>query len=130
MVNTGGGTRTAADFTFTVNGVPQAFAASGTNTLTVAAGTYSVTETALADYTPSFANCAGLTVGNGETVTCTITNTYTPGTPGGDPTTQTLVVTKVVVNDNGGTAGRVRLLVHGERRRCTSSRLTARTRSR
>ena len=63
--------------------------------MTVDAGTYSVTEPAAAGYATSYSNCSQLVIANGDTATCTITNDDVPAT---------LIVKKVVVNDNGGTA--------------------------
>ncbi len=72
--NNNGGTRTAADFSFSVNGgAPIAFETDGTNTLAVPAGAWSVTEAPVAGYTPSYDNCAGVLAAGGS-ATCTITN--------------------------------------------------------
>jgi prealbumin domain-containing protein len=66
------------------------------------AGTYSVSEGVIADWTQTSAICSdgspvnAIALQAGETVTCTFTNTYVP------PQAK-LTVTKVVVNDNGGT---------------------------
>ncbi len=79
MVNTGGGTKTASDFTFSVNGgTAAAFEADGQNELAVAAGTYTVTEPATANYTATYSNCGNVALAAGGTATCTITNTYVP----------------------------------------------------
>jgi hypothetical protein len=100
VVNDNGGTKTAADFTLTINGVTasggNSFAGSEagvTKTLTTLGG-YSATEAAVAGYaqTPS-AGCFG-TIAAGEHKTCVITNDDVPAT---------LTVVKHVVNDNGGT---------------------------
>ncbi len=95
VVNDNGGTKTAADFSFSVDGAPAvSFEADGQNELTVDAGTYVVTEPAVAGYAASYSGCAEVVVPNGGSATCTITN---------DDAAGTLVVKKVVVNDNGGT---------------------------
>jgi uncharacterized repeat protein (TIGR01451 family) len=95
VVNDSGGTKGAADFSFQVNGgAAQAFEADGQNDLTVNAGTYNVTEPAVAGYTTTYDNCSGIELGIGQTATCTITN---------DDQAGTLIVKKVVVNDSGGT---------------------------
>ena len=95
MINDNGGTKTAADFSFKVNGgTATPFEADGQNDLTVDAGTYSVTEPAAAGYTTSYDNCDDLALANGETKTCTITNNDQPAK---------LIVKKIVINDNGGT---------------------------
>ena len=72
-----GGPATASQFSFSVNGGPATpFEADGQNDLTVAAGTYTVTETPPANYTASYNNCSNVAVAAGGTATCTITNTF------------------------------------------------------
>jgi len=79
MVNENGGTREPSDFSFSVNGgTAVAFEADGSNVLSLPAGTYTVTETPVAEYTPSLANCTGLVLAAGDSTTCTITNHDTP----------------------------------------------------
>ena len=114
VVNDAGGTKVASDFTFVVNGVEYTFDADGSITLSVLPGTYTITEPAVAGYTAAFDNCTGVIVASGATATCTITNSDDPVAP---PAPATLVIVKVVVNDNGGTsaAGRLRLF---RQRRC------------
>ena len=56
---------------------------------------YTVTEPAVAGYATTYSNCTNLNVASGETEVCTITN---------NDQGATLKVTKIVVNDNGGTA--------------------------
>src|SRR5205814_3555231 len=91
----------ATDFSFVVNGgAPTPFAQNGTdplqgqNTVDVNAGAFTVVEyaTPVAGYTTTYSGCSG-TIINGETRTCTITNTNTPAH---------LIIKKVVVNNNGG----------------------------
>ena len=100
VTNNSGGTKIATNFSFQVNGGnATAFAQDGTpdkgkNEITVDRGSYTVTETAPSDYTASYNNCTSVAVANGGTATCTITN---------DDNQATLIVKKVVVNDNGGT---------------------------
>ncbi len=95
VVNDDGGTLAAADFTFVVDGgAPVSFEADGQNDLSVDAGTYTVTEPAVAGYATSYDNCSQVVIPNGGTATCTITN---------DDMAATLIVRKVVVNDDGGT---------------------------
>lgn len=90
------GSAVASDFVFSVNGADAVnFEADGQNDLTVNAGTYSISEAAVDGYTPSYSNCSRVTVANGETATCTITNSDLPAT---------LIVKKVITNDNGGAA--------------------------
>jgi hypothetical protein len=102
VVNANGGTRHATDFSFSVNGgAPTQFAQDGTdvlkglNTVDVRAGSFEVVETAtpISGYTTSYNGCSG-TISNGESKTCTITNTAQSGT---------LIVRTLVINDNGGT---------------------------
>src|SRR5204863_7041356 len=89
----------ANDFTMTVTGgspSPASFPGSEAGTsVTINAGTYSVTEGNVAGYTQTDAvGCYG-TIANGETKTCTITN---------DDNAATLIVHKILINDNGGTS--------------------------
>ena len=102
VINDNGGTKGAADFTFDVAG-PSAssdvsFEADGQNDLTVNAGTYNVTENVAAGYTRRIRRIAANAdrSSNGGSKTCTITN---------DDVAGTLIVKKVVINDNGGTKG-------------------------
>ncbi|NPV57244.1 MAG: VWA domain-containing protein, partial [Anaerolineae bacterium] len=94
VVNDDGGALGAADFSFSVNGgAPVSFESDGQNDLTVPAGTYSITEPAVAGYAASYDNCADVVVPNGGSATCTITNDDQPAT---------LTLVKTVVNNNGG----------------------------
>jgi len=100
VVNDNGGTKIATDFSFQVNGgsatafLQDTDPLHGKNTLTVSAGTYNVTEPAVSGYTTTYSTCSSVVVANGGTETCTITN---------DDQAGTLIVKKLVVNDNGGT---------------------------
>ncbi len=100
VVNDDGGTAVAGDFSLHVSGPsanPANFAgaASPGTTVTLNAGSYSVSEDPHAGYQGSLsADCAG-TIAVGQVKTCTVTNDDEPGH---------LVVIKHVVNDNGGTA--------------------------
>lgn len=98
VINDNGGTADASDFTIHVsNGTPGTFSGDANGTaVTVAAGdAYSVTEDPAFGYTTSFsADCSG-TMPEGGSKTCTVTN---------NDIQPKLTVTKVVVNDNGGTA--------------------------
>ncbi|HET7857030.1 MAG TPA: hypothetical protein VFL41_11295, partial [Gaiellaceae bacterium] len=94
VVNDNGGTKAVTDFSFKIgSGNPITFEADGQNDQTVDAGTYNVTEPAVAGYATTYSNCTDVAVANGGSATCTVTNDDQPGT---------LVVKKVVVNDNGG----------------------------
>jgi len=105
VINDDGGTKTSGDFTMNVTGTnvtDTSFPgdAAGT-TVNLDAGSYSVDETADPNYTKTLsAECSG-TIANGETKTCTITNDDNDVVV---PVLPSLTVTKVVVNDNGGTA--------------------------
>jgi hypothetical protein len=109
VVNTGGGTASASAFTLT--------ATSGSTIISgpapVAAvnaplGVYTLTESSVTDYTAGLFSCSGggILAGNlltiaaadaGKTITCTITNTYTPNPA-------KLGLAKIVVNNGVGTA--------------------------
>jgi hypothetical protein len=93
VINDNGGTKISSDFSFKVNnGTATAFNPAGDgdnnnltaeNDLTVNAGNYTVTEanTPIAGYTTSYSgDCTNVSVGNGQTKTCTITNDDKPGT--------------------------------------------------
>jgi hypothetical protein len=118
LVNDNGGTAVVTDWTLSATGAPDTPAAdtslSGTDTTTgtgstltgsVNAGTYTLAEASnLTGYAASAWTCTGgtladdgvtLTVDLGATVVCSITN---------DDQTSTLVLDKVLTNDNGGTA--------------------------
>ena len=64
-----------------------AFDASCSNTMNVDAGTYNVTEPAVAGYTTTYTNCSDVLIGLGGSATCTIHN---------DDQAGTLTVVKVV----------------------------------
>ncbi len=94
IVNDNGGAKGFADFSFVVNGgSPVIFEADGQNEISVNPGLYTVTEPAVTGYTTTYNNCSNISIPPGGTATCTITNNDQPGT---------LIVKKVLVNDNGG----------------------------
>jgi hypothetical protein len=75
VVNNDGGGKVASEFTFSVNGAtPVSFESDGSNSLSVPAGTYTVTEPAVAGYATTYANCSGIVIAAGGSATCTITN--------------------------------------------------------
>jgi hypothetical protein len=77
VINGSGGTKTCANFSFSVNGgASTPFEADCQNDLTVNAGTYNVTEPAVTGYTTTYSNCSSIVVPNGGSATCTITNTF------------------------------------------------------
>jgi YVTN family beta-propeller protein len=114
VINDGGGDKRPSDFTIIVDGnnpTPSSFDGSSSGTaITINEGSYNVTEEGDPDisydyvpgkYTPSYSsNCAG-NIQTGDTVRCTITNTYNQFIPGILPK---LMVTKQVVNEGGGEA--------------------------
>ncbi len=76
-----GSDATCDAFGFKVNnGSAIGFEADCSNSMTVNAGTYSVVETSAAGFVTSYQNCSGLSVPNGGSATCTITNDDQPGT--------------------------------------------------
>ncbi|MBI2414399.1 DUF11 domain-containing protein [candidate division WWE3 bacterium] len=94
VINDNGGDKEPSDFSFSVNDGPSvAFEADGENVLAVNAGTYSVVEENAQGYTTTYDNCSNIVLPNGGSAICTVTNDDQPGT---------LIVKKVVVNDNGG----------------------------
>jgi len=71
-------------FSFSVNsGSAITFNENGENDLSVAPGTYTITEPAADGYTTTYDNCSQVQVSSNATTTCTITNTFnqTPPTP-------------------------------------------------
>lgn len=92
-----GGETVPEDFSFTVDGGSEIqFDVDGTNEMIVAAGPHTVAEVLVDDYVASYSNsadaetdCTNLSVPAGGSVTCTITNTFTP-------LSGTLTVTKVI----------------------------------
>ena len=100
VVNDNGGTKTAADFTLTINGVTAvggntfAGSATGVAKALTTVGSYTVVEAAAPGYAQTASSgCAG-TIASGESKTCTITN---------DDVAARLTVVKQVVNNDGGT---------------------------
>lgn len=94
--NDNGGTKTANDFTPSVDGIPQSWE----TVVTLDAGEHAVSETTLAGYAAGdwSGDCSAdgkVTLGLSDNKTCTITN---------DDIAPTLKLIKKVVNDNGGTA--------------------------
>jgi hypothetical protein len=90
--NDAGGSATADDFSFQLNGATTTqFEADGQNDLTLEAGTYSVTEPEenTNNYVTTYDNCSEISLAAGGEATCTITNTFTPPTP--DHATLTIV---------------------------------------
>lgn len=95
VINDNGGSLNANDFTFKIgDSSPIYFEADGQNNLEVNAGTYSITEPAVSGYITTYDNCSSITIPNGGTQTCTITN---------DDIAPTLKLTKIVVNGSDGT---------------------------
>ncbi|MCS7006481.1 MAG: DUF11 domain-containing protein [Gaiellaceae bacterium] len=79
VVNDDGGTKTASDFSFQLNGsAAQPFEVDGENVLVLDAGTYTVTEVAAQGYTTTYSGCSNVVIPNGGSATCTITNNDVP----------------------------------------------------
>lgn len=101
VVNDNGGTLLPADFNLVVKvddgataPVPASFSGSAGTEVALDAGSYKVTEDAVAGYAGTFSEgCSGV-LAPGDKKTCTVTNIDLP--PG-------LTVVKRVINDNGGT---------------------------
>lgn len=106
VVNDNGGTQVASDWSLYATAGSVGIGGIGPNVYsdaTFSAGTYILSETGPSGYTPSAWVCVGgsqtgdeITLDLGQTATCTITN---------DDLAGTLIVKKVVINDNGGTKG-------------------------
>ncbi|HTM69094.1 MAG TPA: hypothetical protein VL426_07460 [Candidatus Binatia bacterium] len=106
VVNDDGGTKVVSDFALFVNSVP---VTSGTPS-TLPAGSYVVSETPDAGYNGTIGgDCDGqgnVTLAAGDNKNCTITNddiAAPPPPPPPPPAPAMLTVTKIVVNDDGGT---------------------------
>ncbi|MDQ3089575.1 MAG: hypothetical protein M3Q24_00270 [bacterium] len=93
VINDNGGTASTSDFSFQMNGgAAVSFEIDGQNNLVVATGTHSIVEVAATGYNVSYLGCSNVSILNGETKTCVITNddiaTTTPviteGGQGGD----------------------------------------------
>lgn len=89
-----GGDSTPDDFTFSYNQVgPVTFEADGQNDLSLNPGTYTVTEFPDSAYATTYStDCTNGVVENGETITCTITNTRKTGR---------LFIDKILFNNEG-----------------------------
>jgi 2-keto-3-deoxy-6-phosphogluconate aldolase len=104
VTNNSGGTKTLSDFPLSAAGTtPITNAVSGTSAATnvaVTAGTYTLSEVTQSGYTASGFTCSGgngtspITLGLGQSATCTISNDDQPAH---------LKLVKIVTNDNGGT---------------------------
>jgi hypothetical protein len=103
VTNDNGGTAIPGDWTLTATG-PTSFSGSGAGVSSGAgfdAGIYNLSEIGPAGYAPSAWVCTGvtqddadtITLGLGQSATCTITN---------DDISPTLKIVKTIVNDNGG----------------------------
>lgn len=91
----------ASNFSFTYTGANgnTAFELDGSNSLALAPGTYTVTETAAPGYTTTYSNCSNVTVVADTTTTCVITNTLNTGGGGGDNDPNTYLVFGYVWHD-------------------------------
>lgn len=106
ITNDNGGNAAATDWTLTATGasatVTGVTGSAAVTSQSVPAGNYTLTESGPDGYTASAWSCPGatlnsnvLTLALGQSVTCTITN---------DDQAANLTLTKIVTNDNGGTA--------------------------
>jgi hypothetical protein len=92
--NGDGGNNSCQDFSFSVNGsAPVAFESDCSNSLTLAAGTYTITEPAVSGYSTTRSNCDNVQLTSGGSATCTITNNDIP---------VNVTINKSVTNNNGG----------------------------
>ena len=99
LINDSGATMAISSFSFSVNkGEVQSFEADGQNDLSVPAGTYTVTETTVSDYTTTYDGCSDILLAVGETAICTITNDDNGVAVSPTPTPQTS-------NGGGGSGG-------------------------
>lgn len=80
-----GGSKVPSDFTLNVTNSdpsPSAFhPTTGTTTVTVAPGAYSITEVSDSEYTASYSEDCTATAVAGETTVCNVTNTFNPPPP-------------------------------------------------
>jgi uncharacterized repeat protein (TIGR01451 family) len=105
ITNDNGGTATTSSVTLNASGPSNISGVSGAAAVTnaaVTAGTYNLTESALANYTPGPWSCtagtltdSSLVLSVGQNATCTINN---------NDIAPTLTLVKTITNDNGGTA--------------------------
>lgn len=124
IISDEGGTATLGDFGVSVNGVEidwpdPGSTTGGTRLAAIAAGTYTLSENDVEDYTEGTWSCvdeegevpvsngglfsgADVTVAPGQMVACSIVNEYEETPP--PPIEQSLTVTKVIVSEQGGTA--------------------------
>lgn len=111
--NTAGGSADADDWTLSADSastdISGVSGSAAVTNKTVTPDTYTLSEsTGPARYTASEWSCvknteapvlgSSITLANGDTATCTITNTYVP------PAKASITVVKEIINDNGGTA--------------------------
>lgn len=90
-----GGNENPQDFSFTVNGSQYQFESDGENSISVDAGIYNVLEVTHTGYTPSYGGCSNISIANGETKTCVISN---------NDIAPTITIIKTVDNRHEGNA--------------------------
>jgi len=82
VVNDNNGVKQPQDFSFSINGGDAiAFESDGQNDLTLDAGIYNISETAVSGYTSDYNNCSNIEIINGGEASCTITNNDIAPTP-------------------------------------------------
>ena len=100
VINDDNGTSTPDMFSFTLNGsATTTFDGSGTTTLSVDTGTYTVAEVAASGYDVSYNNCTDVEVTTDGTTVCTVTNDDTDDSNGGGHHDKTYKVYGYVWND-------------------------------
>ena len=108
LITDNGSTKKVTDFRYQIDGgAAVAFESDASNTQSVKANTaHSVSEIGDSGFETTYEGCQNIVIPNGGTATCTITNDDKPGT---------LIINKVVVNNNGGTAhaGNFQFIVDG-----------------
>jgi prealbumin domain-containing protein len=105
VVNNNGGGKVATDFSFKVDGAASGTAflqdgadtLKGKNTLSVNAGSHTVVEVPVTGYTTTYDNCTNVSIANGGTATCTITNTDSKAAPGGSTTQRAVLHDSITI---------------------------------
>ncbi|MBI4079711.1 lamin tail domain-containing protein [Candidatus Kaiserbacteria bacterium] len=108
VINDDSGTATTSDFALFIDGETTTSGVFADVTV----GTHVVSEASTSTYTATFGGACdssgNVTLAAGDRVECIITNDDNPA----EPTMGTITITKVVVNDNGGTATSSDFVIH------------------